>query len=356
MSVYRRDRIYWFNFVFNGKLIQQSTKQGNRKAALEICAAFRTSLAKGEVGIAPKKKELRTIGELLGMLSSQFEQNGQLSPQNRSLLKRAKEDFGSKLATELTGEHVEKYVERRKAEGARNASINRVTEVLRQAYKVGRVRIPEMPPALSEKDNVRKGFFSEVQLDSLLANLPEDLQDFTRFAAFTGMRKGELASLTWSRIEGDAHGDALCVPGELTKNGEDRVLPLAGELAAIIERRKAARVSEKDGTVQLSEFIFNRSGRAIAEMRKSWHSAAIACGLGTMVCKKCGARGPKKYCCGRATRYEGRLFHDLRRMAVRNLVRCGTARKGCRHRKIKFPRYSFHYIRELGEKLRDAHY
>ena len=76
----------------------------------------------------------------------------------------------------------------------------------------------------------------------------------------------------------------------------------------------------------MCEYLFHRDGSPAAELRKSWQTAAIAAGLGTMVCEKCGERDPEKYCrkCERARKYEGRLFHDLRRSAVRNMVKAGV--------------------------------
>jgi len=41
--------------MWHGKLIRESTKQGNDKVARQMEAAHRTSLAKGEVGIREKK-------------------------------------------------------------------------------------------------------------------------------------------------------------------------------------------------------------------------------------------------------------------------------------------------------------
>ena len=60
MGVYKRGQVYWFDFVWNGQRIQQSTKQGSRKAAIDIAAAYRTKLALGEVGIEPKRKLRRS--------------------------------------------------------------------------------------------------------------------------------------------------------------------------------------------------------------------------------------------------------------------------------------------------------
>jgi hypothetical protein len=51
VSIFKRGSVYWYHFIFNGQHIQQSTKQGNPRVARQIEAAYRTALAKGEVGI-----------------------------------------------------------------------------------------------------------------------------------------------------------------------------------------------------------------------------------------------------------------------------------------------------------------
>src|SRR5215469_10441690 len=53
--IYKRGEVYWYKFMWQGKLIRESTKQGNDKVARQMEAAHRTSLAKGEVGIREKK-------------------------------------------------------------------------------------------------------------------------------------------------------------------------------------------------------------------------------------------------------------------------------------------------------------
>jgi hypothetical protein len=51
MAVYKRGRVWWYKFTWNGKPIRESTKQTNKRVAEQIEAAHKTSLAKGEVGI-----------------------------------------------------------------------------------------------------------------------------------------------------------------------------------------------------------------------------------------------------------------------------------------------------------------
>ena len=55
MALYKRGKVYWYHFVFNGQHVQASTKQGNPRVARQMEAAHRTALAKGEVGIREKK-------------------------------------------------------------------------------------------------------------------------------------------------------------------------------------------------------------------------------------------------------------------------------------------------------------
>jgi hypothetical protein len=63
MAVYKRGGTYWFAFVFDGRRIQRSTKQGNRKAAIDCEAAYRTKLGKDDFGIAPFKRERQITPE-----------------------------------------------------------------------------------------------------------------------------------------------------------------------------------------------------------------------------------------------------------------------------------------------------
>jgi len=69
---------------------------------------------------------------------------------------------------------------------------------------------------------------------SLISNLPEHLRNFTFFAYNCDLRKGEVQSLRWS----DVHGDARTLRAENSKNGEGRTVVLEGELAELIERRR----------------------------------------------------------------------------------------------------------------------
>jgi integrase len=208
-----------------------------------------------------------------------------------------KRDFASIRATALSAESVASYVRDLLAEGYKNASVNRLTTVLRQAFKLADLPCPKVVK-LYEGDNVRTGFFSNSEIRRVMANLPADLADFTLFAWCTGMRLGEIKSLRWPDLE----GDVLTLRAENAKTGHSRVIPLEGELLELIERRKKARAVKTGSGITLADLIFHRNGRKVGNFRKAWKKA----------CRLAGVP-------------ETRLFHDLRRSSIRDMVRSGVS-------------------------------
>ena len=70
------------------------------------------------------------------------------------------------------------------------------------------------------ENNTRQGFFERPDLEAVVAALPDDLRDFTRFAYLTGWRKGEIISLRWTDVDRDV--GAIRLP---TRSGQDRARP-----------------------------------------------------------------------------------------------------------------------------------
>jgi integrase len=110
----------------------------------------------------------------------------------------------------------------------------------------------------------------------------------------------------------------------MTKNKEGRVIVLDGELLQVIEaqweKRKVVEIAGQ-GTALICSYVFHRSGRPIRDFREAW----------TVACKAVGL--------------EGKIPHDFRRTAVRNMVRAGVPERvammisGYRTRSV-FDRYN----------------
>src|SRR5438105_15873050 len=56
MAIFKRGSVYYFEFVYRGRRYCRSTKVKNERTAGEIERAFRTALAKGDVGIVDRRE------------------------------------------------------------------------------------------------------------------------------------------------------------------------------------------------------------------------------------------------------------------------------------------------------------
>jgi integrase len=304
------------------------------------------------------KDERVTVGELLDDLGADFRLRGTKwwTSGAKSYTATVREWFGDVRATRLQAADVDRYIEAKLAEGYAPASVNRQTGLLRQALRLGCERgtlghvikgrrLPER--------NARQGFFERADLEKVVAALPDDLQDFTRFVYLTAWRRGELISLRWSDV--DRAGRVIRLRPEHSKNGRGRTIAIEGDLCAIIDRRAQARVipGEDGQPDRVAEHVFHRAGIAIGDFRKAWATACLVAGLAR---PKIDAAGkPVLDEQGQPMLVPTKLFHDLRRSGVRNMIRAGVRERvameisGHRTRSI-FDRYNI----TSEEDLRDA--
>ena len=91
----------------------------------------------------------------------------------------------------------------------------------------------------------------------------------------------------------------------MSKNKDGRLLPLDGELLQIIQTADEGRQPECPN-------VFHVDSRPIGSFRKAWWKACCNAGLGKMEVQEDGDK-----------KYVGTIVHDLRRTAVRNMVRAG---------------------------------
>ncbi len=153
-----------------------------------------------------------------------------------------------------------------------------------------------------EVRNTRMGFFEEPEFRAVLSHLPEDLQPIAEFAYLTGWRKMEILTLLWRQIALQA-GTIRLEPGT-TKNDEGRTFPFHcyPELKALLESLLARTDAFQATSGKIVPWVFHRNGRPIKDYRGAW----------------------KKAC--EAANVLGRIPHDFRRTAVRNLERAGVPR------------------------------
>lgn len=204
----------------------------------------------------------------------------------------------------------------------------------RAAYRLAQKRklirqVPYFP--FFRADNRRTGFFETDQVERLLRELPAPIADATEFAYLSGWRKGEILPLRWEAVDRAAR--EVCLVD--SKSGDRRTLPLEGAFWVLIEKRWGERQFQRGSLTELSALVFHDRGKPLGDFRKSWAAA----------CKRAGVAG--------------RIFHDLRRSAVRNMIRGGTPQSVAMsitgHRTISmFLRYGITSENEKRKALRDT--
>ncbi len=295
--IYKRGRIWWLKYYDNGRPrfeSSASTKETDAKRLL--------SLRLGQVveGKCPAPEALRTTFEDLAQdLENEYRANGRRTL--RHLLDRIthlRRFFGSMRAGNITTAEVQKYIVKRQSEGAKPATINRDLAALRRMFtlaaratppKVGRV------PYITtlQEDNARKGFFEYGEFEKVRNALPEHLKPLVTFAYHTGWRRSEITNLAWEQV--DLHTGTVRLEPGTTKNKKPREIFLTGELLDVVQRQREIR----DMLYPDCPWVFFRGGKQIKSFRRSWTAAC------------------------RAVRLEGKILHDFRRSAIRNMVRAG---------------------------------
>jgi len=188
------------------------------------------------------------------------------------------------------------YAELRLAEGAARATINQELAALRRGFRLAvKKHLLAVLPVfeLPKVHNERRGFFEEGDFAALELELPTYLRSVIRFARLTGWRvHKEVLPLTWDAVDWD--GQVIRLAAADTKGGEARTFPFgqAPDLRTLLETQWAGR----DGL-----YVFHRNGKRIKDFRGAWRNACQRAGL------------------------VGRIPHDLRRSAARDLRRAGVS-------------------------------
>jgi integrase len=342
--LFRRGRRFWIAVwaptpTGEWREIRETTGTGNEAKARDFLRRRIRGVENHKEGLQPftgSSQERMKVNELLDSLLTDYQTRGIKSLRHCIChMKPVRAYFGERRATNVTPDLVRKYIEFRKNDGRSNAKINREVELLNASYclavREGRLNRKPHVPRLRER-NARTGFFEKDEVERIVNFLPSPVDDMTRFGFLSGWRREEIRTLKWENVDRQAREITLID----SKNGERRTLPLDEIGWQLFERLwDARRYRCRDGTDAVSAYVFHRKGRPIASspFSRAWSVAREKAGL------------------------PGKLFHDLRRSAARNLLRSGTpqaiAMSITGHRTDSmFRRYAISSTRDKREALR----
>ncbi len=309
------------DYYRNGKRFRESSGTTKKTVALAMLKDREGRIARGEP--VSLRAERVTFDELAEDFLNTYRMNSQksLARAERSV-RQLKRYFGGMRASQVTTAHVRSYITKRQGQKTQsgsppaNATVNRELAALKRIFNLARQSTPprvyQTPhiPMLREH-NVRTGFVEHEDFLALRAAVPDYLKPIITMAFYTGCRRGEILNLKWPQVDLNRRLIRLN-PGE-TKNRDGRTVYMPEELYKTLAELWAYREWHNPGC----EYVFTRNGKPIQTFTKAWQTACDEVGLGRKEERE-DKRGKKRMV------YEGLLFHDLRRSAIRNLIRAGV--------------------------------
>lgn len=137
---------------------------------------------------------------------------------------------------------------------------------------------------LKRNSNARDRILSPDEFENLMEKLPHHARGVLAMGYYTGMRRGEIASLTWDMV--DLRRRVIRLEAANTKDREPRVIPIGDRLLKVLADIPRA-VHDKH--------VFLYQGKPLTEIKRTLKTACEAAGI--------------EY--GRLTK-GGFVFHDLR--------------------------------------------
>ena len=319
----------------------ESIKKTNIGEARNILKVRTGQVASGNfMGINAEKV---TFDELIEDILLDYKNNNYEVWRLEIALKHLSGFFKGKKANLITDAVVKKqYIPHRRkkdpyvANATLNIEIGVLIRMFNLALEADPLKIKRAPKIkkLNTKGNQRTGFFEIDDYMKMKEALPEYLIPSFMLAYKSGMRREEIYSLMIDQY--NAVERQLILKPLDTKTKEPRILKLDPEMDEAIRRQ----IKLRNRTFTDCPYIFfNEEGVKIEEFRARWDNALITAGYGLkFVCKACGntlkvnykpKRKEKMVCkCGcDKLRRDNKLFHDLRRTGIRNLVRSGVPEK-----------------------------
>ncbi len=249
MGVFKRGDVWWYEFVFGGERLRESTKQSNKRIAEQMEAARRTQLAKAEVGIKD-----RIVAPSFGVFAEvdflPFVEQQKLGKPNtvtfyRAMVRNLKANVSlwKKPIDAIEVSDLTTHVGKRQAAGMEITSINRELATVRRILKLALEwnRVAQAPPKvrLLAGENRRERVVSREEEVLYLAAAPPLLRDFSVLMLDCGLRPEEVHRLTVAQFR----GGAVEIHKGKTAHSR-RSIPVSTRVASALESRKSQYKSE----------------------------------------------------------------------------------------------------------------
>ena len=328
MGLYKRQKVWWMSFVYQGGQIRKSTETTDRKLAQKIYDKVKWEIASGK-WFERLPGEEKTFEQMMEKFLDEHASKKASYRSYESYVRNLNPFFGDYALTSITPKVINEYKLKRRNDGVKPGSINRELAILKKAFNLALKEwewVRENPASkvsMEEENNKRDRWLSDDEEERLLEACSPRLKELVIFALNTGMRLSEILTLNWKGI--DLFRKTITV--FKSKNKEMRTIPMNQTIFEMLKDKAKVKSIKTD-------LVFYNKNHAEIDMRftsLSFHYTA----------KKANV--------------EDFRFHDLRHTFATRLVQSGKdLYKIQRLLGHKNPSMTQRYAHHYPESLRDA--
>jgi integrase len=215
------------SFSYQGKQVRRPTGTSDKRLADAILAKVRVKIIEGRF-FDTLEEQSRTFAEMMDRYEKEHVVKKASQRTYKGYIKNMRPFFGQLTLAEVTPNRIVQYKAKRYAEGVKPATINRELAIMKNAFNIA-IREwewcrenPVRRVSMEKEHNQRDRWLTDQEETRILEACPVWLREIVTFALHTGMRMGEILSLTWEGV--DLFRKTVTV--FRSKNGERRTIPV----------------------------------------------------------------------------------------------------------------------------------
>lgn len=234
-------------FNYEGQQIRKSTKTRDRRLAERIHRKLMGNIVEGR-WFEKLPGEEKTFSQMMDKYLKEHVVKLRSERSFQGYAKNLESHFGSFVVSRISPMMIHEYKVKRLQQGLKPASVNRELATMKKAYNLALKEwqwVRENPVTritLEKENNKRDRWLTPDEEERLLKASTVWLRNFIFFALNTGMRLGEILSLSWRGVD----MDRKTVTVFESKNDEKRTIPMNASTVKMLEKMGKVRSIKTD--------------------------------------------------------------------------------------------------------------
>lgn len=245
MGLFKRHKVWWMSFSYQGQQIRRSTGTPDKRLAEAILGKVKVKVIEGQYFEKLEEHE-RTVKDMAERYIQERVIGASRHGERRArgVLAHLLPIFGTKTLAQVSPKEIVAYKVQRQREGAAPATIVKELALLKAAFNVA-IREwewcrdnPVKRVSMGRVNNARVRYVDDETFGKVYQACPAWLQPIVVLARYTGMRRDNIVSLQWQQV--DLARQMIYL--EHTKNGDRLGVPLCNPVIITLEGLKRGRL------------------------------------------------------------------------------------------------------------------